>query len=110
MLQKVLQTYGLDFSTLEVKPFGSGLINNTWKVSRQDNDTSYILQRINHHVFKSPEDIAHNVRSIGSYLAAHHPDYFFVRCLYTRDGADIFFYGGRRILPPGAFCKKIAYG
>ena len=106
MLQKVLQTYGLDFSTLEVKPFGSGLINNTWKVSRQDNDTSYILQRINHHVFKSPEDIAHNVRSIGSYLAAHHPDYFFVRCLYTRDGADIFFMEGEGYFRLAPFVKK----
>lgn len=106
MLQKVLQTYGLDFSMLEVKPFGSGLINNTWKVSRQDNDTSYILQRINHHVFKSPEDIAHNIRNIGSYLAAHHPGYFFVRCLYTSDGADIFFMEGEGYFRLVPFVKK----
>ncbi len=102
MLQQVLQTYGLDFSSLEVKPFGSGLINNTWKVSRRDNDASYILQRINHHVFKSPEDIAHNIRVIGSYLAVHHPDYFFVRNLYTTGGADIYFVEGEgyfRLVP-----------
>ncbi|HRQ49239.1 MAG TPA: phosphotransferase, partial [Agriterribacter sp.] len=91
MLQQVLQAYGLDFSALEVKPFGSGLINNTWKVCRKHNDTSYILQRINHHVFKSPDDIAHNTRMIGSYLAAHHPGYFFVRSLHTSYGADLYF-------------------
>ena len=106
MLQQVLQTYGLDFSALEVKSFGSGLINNTWKVSRYDNDTSYILQRINHHVFKSPEDIAHNIRIIGSYLAEHHPDYFFVRNLYTSDGADIFFMEGEGYFRLVPFVKK----
>jgi Ser/Thr protein kinase RdoA (MazF antagonist) len=106
MLQKVLQTYGLDFSELEVKSFGSGLINNTWKVSRYDNDTSYILQRINHHVFKSPEDIAHNIRIIGSYLAEHHPDYFFVRNLYTSDGADIFFMEGEGYFRLVPFVKR----
>lgn len=102
MLQQVLQAYGLDFSVLEVKPFGSGLINNTWKVSRRDNDISYILQRINHHVFKSPEDIAHNTRLIGAYLAAHHPDYFFVRSLSTTKGTDLFFMEGEgyfRLVP-----------
>lgn len=105
MLQQVLQAYGLDFSTLEVNPFGSGLINNTWKVSRRDNDTSYILQRINHHVFKSPEDIAHNIRLIGSYLAEHHPDYFFVRCLRTTKGTDLFFMEGEGYFRLAPFVK-----
>ncbi len=106
MLQKVLQTYGLDFSELEVKSFGSGLINNTWKVSRYNDDASYILQRINQHVFKSPEDIARNIRIIGSYLAEHHPDYFFVRNLYTSDGDDIFFMEGEGYFRLVPFVKK----
>ncbi|HRP56493.1 aminoglycoside phosphotransferase family protein [Agriterribacter sp.] len=106
MLQKVLQTYGLDFSAWEVKSFGSGLINNTWKVSRYDRDTSYILQRINQHVFKSPEDIAHNIRIIGAYLAEHHPDYLFVRNLYTNDGTDIFFMEGEGYFRLVPFIKK----
>ncbi|HEX5027096.1 MAG TPA: aminoglycoside phosphotransferase family protein [Agriterribacter sp.] len=102
MLQEVLQTYGLDFSGLEVQSFGSGLINNTWKVNRLDDNRSYILQRINQHVFKRPEDIALNVRLIGAYLAEHHPDYFFVRNLYTNSGADIYFMEGEgyfRLVP-----------
>lgn len=91
MLQRVLQEFGLDFNLLEVKPFGSGLINNTWKVSRKDNDDSYILQRVNHHVFKFPEDIAYNIRLIGDYLFVHHPGYFFVRCMDTLHGKDLYF-------------------
>ncbi|HTN06880.1 aminoglycoside phosphotransferase family protein [Agriterribacter sp.] len=106
MLQQVLQTYGLDFSALEVKSFGSGLINNTWKVNQRDNGNSYILQRINHHVFKSPEDIAHNIRIIGAYLAAHHPDYFFVRNLFTVEGSDIYFMEGEGYFRLVPFVKK----
>lgn len=106
MIQKVLRTYGLDSSAWEVKAFGSGLINHTWKVSRHDNDTSYILQRINQHVFKSPEDIAHNIRIIGAYLAEHHPGYFFVRNLYTSDGADICFMEGEGYFRLVPFVKK----
>lgn len=91
MLQKVLQNFGLDFSMLDVKPFGSGLINNTWKINQKNSSDAFILQRINHQVFKSPEDIAYNVRMIGDFLAAHHPDYFFVRNSCTIQGADIYF-------------------
>lgn len=89
MLKQILQEYGLDIDKVDIKAFGSGLINNTWKVSRRDNNQAYILQRINNNVFKAPEDIASNVRLIGDYLAVHHPDYFFVRSLFTKAGDDM---------------------
>lgn len=106
MLQKVLQSYGLDFSGLEVQSFGSGLINNTWKVNQPGVDQSYILQRVNHNVFKRPEDIALNVRLIGAYLAVHHPDYFFVRNLFTNSGADIYFMEGEGYFRLAPFVKE----
>lgn len=102
MLERVLQQYGLEFSKLIIRPFGSGLINNTWKVDQQDSTSSFILQRINDQVFKTPPDIAHNVRLIGDYLSAHHPDYFFVRSKSTTDGSDLFFAQGEgyfRLIP-----------
>ena len=58
MLKEILQEYGLDFNAVDIEPFGSGLINNTWKINRQDKDQAYILQRINDNVFKAPEDFA----------------------------------------------------
>lgn len=105
MLQQVLQNFGLEFSTVEVVPFGSGLINNTWKVNRKDKDESFILQRVNDHVFKHPEDIADNVRMIGDFLAARHPDYFFVRNLKTRTGSDIYFAAGEGYFRIAPFVK-----
>lgn len=106
MLHQVLQAFGFDFTLLEVKPFGSGLINNTWKVSRKDNEDAYILQRVNHHVFKSPQDIAHNIRKIGHYLSIHHPGYLFVRPLHTLQGEDMYFMEGEGFFRLVPFVRK----
>ncbi|MGN6495263.1 MAG: phosphotransferase enzyme family protein [Agriterribacter sp.] len=102
MLQQVLEVYGLNMAELDVETFGSGLINNTWKINRQNSDAAYILQRINHHVFKSPENIASNIRLIGSYLAEKYPGYLFVRTMNTHSGTDIHFVEGEgyfRLVP-----------
>ncbi len=99
MIYKVLKAFGLT-DNLEVNSFGSGLINNTWKVA--DNNVAYILQRINHNVFKVPENIAHNIRLIGQYLLENNPDYLFVRSMLTDGGSDLHFVEGEgyfRLVP-----------
>lgn len=101
MLKNVLQKFGLNGPELNIVPFGSGLINHTWKII-YNTDSAYILQRINHNVFKAPQDIAYNVRLIGSYLSQHNADYFFVRNIFTHDGEDIYFVEGEgyfRLVP-----------
>ena len=101
MFKNILQEFGLNDSELEIVPFGSGLINHTWKINHRTGN-AYILQRVNHNVFKAPEDIAYNVRIIGTYLAKHQPDYFFVRNIFTNTGNDIYFVEGEgyfRLVP-----------
>lgn len=101
MLKNILREFGLNGPELEIVPFGSGLINHTWKINHSTGN-AYILQRINHNVFKVPDDIAHNVRVIGAYLAKVHPDYFFVRNIFTNNGQDIHFVEGEgyfRLVP-----------
>lgn len=75
MLQKNLKAF--DIENAEVKLFGAGLINHTWKVSMPDK--SYILQKINDNVFKQPKDIAYNIRLIADHLQKNYPGYFFYR-------------------------------
>jgi len=75
MLQQILNAYGF-INDLEVQPFGTGLINHTWTVNNGHN--KLILQRINHNIFKTPSDIAANIRLISQYLSSHHPEYLFV--------------------------------
>lgn len=87
MIAAVLQNYGIDESKCIIEPFGSGLINNTWDVKR--NDEHYILQRINHTIFKQPEDIAENISSIDVYLKTNYEDYLFVAPIKTKSGKTI---------------------
>lgn len=86
-MQDILAAYGLVMDECHIQSFGSGLINATWKISTADRH--YILQRINHLVFKKPELIAQNISTIGQYLDTHHPDYFFVQPVRTIDQQEM---------------------
>jgi Ser/Thr protein kinase RdoA (MazF antagonist) len=90
MIAKVLKAYGLDERDCTVEPFGSGLINNTWKIIK--GNKQYILQRINDKIFKQPGYIAGNIKSIASYLNKNSPGYLFVAPVKTETGEDMVFY------------------
>lgn len=55
-----------DTSAREITPLGQGLINDTYKVS--GTDVSFVLQRINRHVFPQPEQIMVNLALIFQHL------------------------------------------
>src|SRR4030095_7869100 len=88
MLEKIFKEFGLT-TNAQMKPFGSGLINNTWLITDKGKD--FILQRINDNVFKNPPDIATNIRLIDEYLEENHPDYLFATPYKTNTGDDMFF-------------------
>lgn len=92
MPQTILNAYGLIGNNTEIKPFGTGLINNTWSVV--SGDDKFILQRINHNIFRQPADIAANICMIGSYLSKNYPGYLFVTTKKTLQGDDVTFITG----------------
>lgn len=71
----------------------SGLINATWKVTTDDGE--YLLQRLNTHVFKHPEQIDENLGMIASYLAQASPGYLFTAPLRMKDGSSLLAIGER---------------
>lgn len=79
--------FGLKEDSIDIKPFGSGLINYTWKISSLNNE--YILQKVNHRVFAEPNKIARNHRLIADYLQQHHPDYSFVAPITSVAGEEL---------------------
>jgi Ser/Thr protein kinase RdoA (MazF antagonist) len=85
--QKVLRQYGFD-DNVTVTPLGNGLINTTWLVTSAMGD-KFVLQRINHKIFKDPAAIAYNIRSIGAYLVQQHPGYLFTHPAITHTGDDM---------------------
>jgi Ser/Thr protein kinase RdoA (MazF antagonist) len=84
---EIISGYNLGVNDLDVEPIVNGLINATWRINNSHH--SYILQKVNHHIFKSPKSIASNVRMVADYLSKHHPGYFFVSPIQTRNGAEM---------------------
>jgi Ser/Thr protein kinase RdoA (MazF antagonist) len=100
MIEKILEAYGIDPQQNRVETLTSGLINNTWKVTEHDKD--FIVQRINHHVFKKPFEVAANIRMIDGYLKKNSPAYLFVSPVPSLRGEDIYFDEGKgyfRVFP-----------
>lgn len=86
-LNTVLDAFDLKPGQCEVMVLSGGLINATWKVAGAHGE--YILQRVNHAVFKEPEKIDENIRRIAQYLKDHHPDYDFVSPMPGRGGKTL---------------------
>lgn len=53
---------------LTLSSFGSGHINDTYKIGTDDGVQDYILQRINHHVFKNIDHLMSNISLVTSHL------------------------------------------
>lgn len=69
-LQNTLQAIGSCFDIpgkfVSGQPYGSGHINDTYAVVYEDNKgrTRYIHQRINHNVFKNPQELMENIARV----------------------------------------------
>lgn len=110
MLESVLSQYGIAEKSLVVENFGSGLINNTWKIS--ENGNAFIVQKINIQVFEKPGDIEQNIDLIAGFLKIHNPDYLFVSPLQAANGKSMVYANGEefyRAFPfvPGSYSKDI---
>lgn len=58
--------FGYKGEILSIENFGGGHINDTLKVTTTE--ANYILQRINHFVFKKPDEIMENIIGVTTYL------------------------------------------
>jgi len=74
MFNAIFNEFGIE-PNASVKPFGSGLINNTWLIGEREKE--FILQRINQNIFKTPLDIATNIHLVCDHFKNQHPSYLF---------------------------------
>mgnify|MGYP003693534491 CR=1 FL=1 len=89
MPRSVLSAYGIDGKS-SVETFGSGLINNTWKVIAGGNE--FILQRVKPCCFQGTDnDIANNISLVGDYLRRNHPEYKFIAPVTTPRGDEMIY-------------------
>lgn len=81
----ILLEFNLNTSKFEYTTLNSGLINDTYLVSG-DTGQQYILQKINHKVFKNPEVLMNNINYTLPSLSAN--DYAQITFLSTTDGQN----------------------
>ena len=85
---RILKSYGIDFQSFDIESPANGLINQTHILKSKIGGSDYVLQSINTHVFQRPEWIFQNLALAGDDLAAHFPDYPFIRPMRTEDGQN----------------------
>ena len=69
-LKEVSESFDISGTYLSAEPYGTGHINDTYISYWRFNDTpkSFILQRINHNIFKQPPMVMENIGRVSSHL------------------------------------------
>ena len=67
-LKRIVAGFAPEGEVLSVEPFGNGLINDSYKVTTQGTAPDYVLQRINHLVFKDVEMLQRNIEAVTSHI------------------------------------------
>jgi Ser/Thr protein kinase RdoA (MazF antagonist) len=89
-MQEIFSLYG--WMVNSYVPIQQGLINSTFSI--QTNKGAYILQSINHSVFKSPAAIDNNINAVSSYLQKNIPSYLFTHLVPTLNGNTLLVWEG----------------
>ena len=64
----ILSNFNLEDNAIEATPFGNGHINDTLKITTASGVDKYILQRINHNIFKNVEMLQNNISIVTSHI------------------------------------------
>ena len=69
-IREVVEFFHLPGSFVSATPFGSGHINDTYRITMLDHEVEvrYIVQWINHHVFKNPAALMANIERVTAHL------------------------------------------
>ena len=68
-LLSIVSHFQMQGTVREIKPLGSGLINDTYKVTTVEADApDYVLQRINHAIFQNVEMLQANINAVTTHI------------------------------------------
>lgn len=68
---KIAGQFDIEGTVSGIAPVGNGLINDTYSVTTAETNTpDYILQRINHHIFKDVELLQRNIQRVTDHIRA----------------------------------------
>jgi Ser/Thr protein kinase RdoA (MazF antagonist) len=68
-MKSIVEKFAIQGVVKDVQPLGSGLINDTYKVET-DGPAGYVLQRINHAIFKDVVLLQNNIEAVTAHIRA----------------------------------------
>ncbi|MDR1347900.1 MAG: aminoglycoside phosphotransferase family protein [Prevotellaceae bacterium] len=70
-LKDIVGQFDIQGTVASVKPLGAGHINDSYKVATlSDTTPDYVLQRINHYIFKNVDALQDNIRRVTDHIRA----------------------------------------
>ena len=69
LMKKIYINFNLENDIIKVIPFGNGHINDTYRLSSNLDQPDYLLQKINHHIFKDIPELMENIDLVTSYIS-----------------------------------------
>ena len=90
-MESIFERYG--WEVMKWEQLHQGLINSTYRV--ETTTGNYILQTINHAIFKDPAAIDHNINTIGAYILNNNPDYLFTHLVPIKMGETLLEWEGK---------------
>lgn len=68
-LSNIVSKFDISATINEIKAFGGGLINDTYKVTtKEEKEPDYILQRINHNIFQNVDMLQENIIAVTNHI------------------------------------------
>ncbi|WP_430809381.1 MULTISPECIES: phosphotransferase enzyme family protein [unclassified Carboxylicivirga] len=68
-IEAIVKHFNIEGTYSEAKIFGDGLINTTYKVvTKEDEAPNYLLQIVNHHIFKNVAELTRNIQRVTDHL------------------------------------------
>lgn len=84
---EVIQAFFPNAKDYRLAPFGAGLINDTYRVRPAGEERDWLLQRLNHFVFRRPQVVMDNIAKIADHLATQDYTGVILQPLRTQSGA-----------------------
>ena len=84
-MEQILQQFCFEGKPISCKPFGTGHINRTFRVTC-DGGKEYTLQRINQVAFRNPEQLIGNIDAVTHYIAGISGTQKTLRLVPAKDG------------------------
>ena len=67
--EEIVSKFDIKGTVTEITPLGNGLINDTFKVlTKEDDAPDYVLQRINHAIFKDVDLLQNNIKRVTDHI------------------------------------------